>query len=136
MLVDVLHLYMVGETDVEPCSDILCTQHIVEIGDGSEVLRHQPPVELVESVHPLVLAIDVGLHEEEVRREVLKERPRKGTAEDRKSHIRVLLCRRHHYWHGHGHIAYCRQSYYENVLGHFLYNTGLVAGSLYIFICL
>ena len=55
-------------------------------------------------------------------------------------HVGILPCERIDHGHGHGHVSHGRESHYEYVLcPHLLflaYNTGFVAWSLYIFICL
>ena len=112
----------------------------MEVGYGGEVLCRESAVESVEPFHSVILILDVSLHEAHVGRHALEERARKGLAQHGDPHVGILPCERIDHGHGHGHVSHGRESHYEYVLcPHLLflaYNTGFVAGSLYIFICL
>ena len=138
VLIDVRHLELI---EVEPQPQVVRPQHIVQVGDGREVLGQQSAVECVQAFDAPVFALDVGFHKAHVRRQVLKERTRKRPRQHRDAQVRVLRGQRINHRNGHGDIADGREADDENMLSFhaflclLLYKIGLVLGSLYIFIC-
>jgi hypothetical protein len=136
VLVDVLHGIA---PEAEPQPQIVGAEHAVEVGDGREVLGRQAAVELVQPLYAVIFFFQVGLHEPHVGGQIVKERAGILPAEHCYAHFGICHGERVDYRHSHGHVTDGRKPYYEYVLFHrfqaFLYNTGFVAGSLYIFIC-
>ena len=118
MLVDMSHFV---EVDVEPHTQIVRPQHVVQVGNSREMLGCKPPVQCVQSLDATILTLDVGLHEADIGSKVLKESLCYGPAQNRYAHMGILVCKRVHYGHSHGHVTQCREPYDKDVFGfHFL----------------
>ena len=102
VLVDVGHPV---SFDVESHAQVFGAQHVVEVGNGREVLSCQAPVQGVEPPYAVVLVLHVGLHEADVGRQVFKESPGVASAEHCYAHVGVGLGQRVDHGHGHGHVA-------------------------------
>ena len=113
VLVDVLHA---EATHIEAQAQVARTQHIVQVGHVGELLGHEAAVERVQPSHAVVLATDVGLHEADVRRQVLEERTGEGAAEHGDAHLGVLHGQRVDHGHDHGHVAQRREADDEDML--------------------
>ena len=88
MLVDMCHFETV---DIEPHAQIFRPQHAVQVGDGGEVLCHQPAVKGVQPLHSMVLVLEVSFHKPHVVWHVLEERAREFLAKHRNPDVRILL---------------------------------------------
>ena len=135
VLVDMCHLVT---AEVEAHAQEFRAQHVMQVGNMRELLGGKPAVEGVQSLDAMVLPLQVSLHKADVRGEVLKERTCEAAAQHGHPHVRILTSQGIDYGNGHGDISQGREADDEDVVFlHFtllLYKTGLVAGSLYIFI--
>ena len=118
VLVDMGHTARVGKAEIEPRAQIFRTEHIVKVGDGGEVLSHQPPVEFVQSVNTMILALHVGSHKRHVMCQSVEKRTGKRLAQYRKMNIGILFRRREDHRDDHCHITDGRQTYDKYVLRH------------------
>ena len=87
--------------------------------DGSVVAADyyiQSAVERVESFHPVVLTLDVCLHEADIRCEVFEQRSGVSPTENGDAHIGVLHGKRVDHGYNHGHVAQGGKAYDEDVL--------------------
>ena len=95
--------FVVGKAKAH--AEIIGTKHVVEIGNGGELLGYQPAVEVVKTRDAVVFIINVGSHETNVRGQILKETAGIGTAENVDAQVRILVGQRIHYGYCHCNVA-------------------------------
>ena len=98
-------------THVETQTQIAGPQHIVQIGHMGKLLCHQTTVEAVQAAHTVVFTLEIGLHETDIRCQVLKQRTCKRSAEHGDTHIRVLHGQRIDHRHHHRNITEGGETY-------------------------
>ena len=81
------------------------SQHIVEISNSCKPLGCQPTVKGIQTLHTMILFLQVCLHETYVGSQSLKERSHKSLAEHRNTDVRILLCQGRNHRYGHGYIT-------------------------------
>ena len=113
VLIDMFHA---EATHVEAHAQILRAKHIMQVSHMGELLGHQSAVERVESFHPVVLTLDVCLHEADIRCEVFEQRSGVSPTENGDAHIGILHSKRVDHGYNHGHVAQGGKAYDEDVL--------------------
>ena len=113
VLVDVFHAVLV---DIKPRAKPFRAQHVVEIGDGREILCREPAVERIESHYPLVFILHVCVHESYTWCHELKKRTGERLAEDGDPQVGILRGELVDYGHHHSYVAHGRETNDEDVV--------------------